>query len=116
MKDSDLKFFSDLLNERKEQIRKNIEDSTKQMQELSDNASGDELDHAAVSIDKTIDSAIHAQQAQELMEIEYVLNKIQNGTYGVCEMCEEDIGIERLKVKPHAKYCITCREIIEKNA
>ena len=30
-------------------------------------------------------------------------------------MCEDEIDIERLKVKPNAKYCITCREIIEKN-
>ena len=50
------------------------------------------------------------------MEIDEALEKIANKTYGICDMCEEEIGIPRLKVKPHAKYCIACREIIEKTA
>ena len=29
-------------------------------------------------------------------------------------MCEDEISIDRLKAKPQARYCITCREIIEK--
>lgn len=63
-----------------------------------------------------IDQAISSQQSRELQEINFALGKIDNGTYGVCDMCEEDVGIQRLKVKPHAKYCIVCREIIEKSA
>jgi DnaK suppressor protein len=51
----------------------------------------------------------------ELAEIEIALQKIKDGLYNVCDMCEEAIGIQRLKVKPHAKYCIDCREIAEKN-
>ena len=35
------------------------------------------------------------------------------GTYGVCNLCEETINIERLKVKIFAEYCVDCREIIE---
>jgi len=31
-------------------------------------------------------------------------------------MCEEEIGEQRLKVKPQARYCIVCREIAEKSA
>jgi DnaK suppressor protein len=62
-----------------------------------------------------VDNAIGSQQQVELMEIETALAKINNGQYGICEMCEEEIGFQRLKVKPHAKYCIDCREIAEKN-
>jgi DnaK suppressor protein len=51
----------------------------------------------------------------ELMEIEIALAKIKSGEYGICEMCEEEIGFQRLKVKAHAKYCIDCRGIAEKN-
>jgi DnaK suppressor protein len=62
-----------------------------------------------------VESAIGAQQMQELGEIEMALNKIKLKTYGICDMCEDDIGFQRLKVKPHAKYCIVCRPIVEKN-
>ncbi len=114
MHESDIKYFKTLLLERKMQIRKNIEDANKEIQSLSDSGASDELDYASISIDKTIEQAISNQQALELREIDYALNKIEEGSYGVCEMCEDDIGSQRLKVKPHAKYCIACRQSIEK--
>lgn len=114
MKDSDLKYFENILLERKVQIKKNIEDAKKEIEMLKDDEVGDEADHAAVSTDRMIEQAISAQQARELAEIDFTLNKISSSGYGVCEMCEENISIQRLKVKPHAKYCIVCREIIEK--
>lgn len=114
MKDSDLKYFEAMLNDRKKQIKKNIEDAKKEIAMLRDDEVGDEADHASVSTDRMIEQAISAQQSRELSEINFTLNKIASSGYGVCEMCEENISIQRLKVKPHAKYCIVCREIIEK--
>lgn len=116
MRDSDLKYFQDILLERKVQIQRNIEDAAKEIELLKDDEVGDEADHASVSTERMIDQAISSQQSRELQEINFALGKIDNGTYGVCDMCEEDVGIQRLKVKPHAKYCIVCREIIEKSA
>jgi DnaK suppressor protein len=74
----------------------------------------DEGDHASISAETIVDSAILEQQRKELAEIELALDKINNQSYGICEMCEEPIGIERLKVKNFARFCITCREITEK--
>lgn len=116
MRESDLKFFNDMLLQRKQQIKKNIEDASKEIEGLSHSEANDELDHASISIDRNIEQAITSQQAKELAEIEFALSKIENGSYGVCDMCEEDIGFQRLKVKPHAKYCIVCREIVEKSS
>jgi DnaK suppressor protein len=116
MRDSDLKFFKDMLLERKVQIKKNIDDAVREIESLKNDEVGDEADHAAVSTDRMIEQAISAQQTRELGEIDYSLSKMQTGGYGICEMCEEDISFQRLKVKPHAKYCIVCREIIEKSS
>ncbi len=116
MRQSDLDFFKQLLEDRKKQIVKNIDDANKEMANLSQSEANDECDHATITIDRNIDQAITAQQSKELGDIELALAKINGNTYGVCEMCEEDIGAARLKVKPHAKYCITCREIMEKNS
>jgi DnaK suppressor protein len=74
----------------------------------------DEGDYAAASAGTMVDSAIMEQQRKELAEIDLALDKIKNGTYGVCEMCEEPIGRARLEVKNFARFCITCREINEK--
>jgi len=74
----------------------------------------DEADYAAVAVETDIDAAIMEQQRQELIEIELALDKIREGSYGICEMCEDKISNERLKVKIFARYCIVCREITEK--
>ena len=48
-----------------------------------------------------------------LEQVDDALNKIQNGTYGICERCGKKISIERLEAKPWAKYCVKCREELE---
>ncbi len=116
MRQSDLVFFGQILLDRKKQIIKNIEDTSKEMENLNQSEANDEIDYASINIDKNIEQAITSQQSKELMEINLAIAKINSKNYGVCEMCEDEIGIARLKVKPHAKYCIVCREIVEKTS
>jgi len=106
--------FKKKLLERKVQIEKNLEGTTLEMKEMRDLELNDEGDYAAASAESIVDSAILVQQRKELAEIELALDKIKNGTYGICEMCEEPIGKARLEVKNFARFCIICREINEK--
>jgi DnaK suppressor protein len=115
VQESELKYFEEILRARKEQIEKNIDGVSSELLSLSELEMNDEGDYAAVSSENMVDSAIESNQKTELMEIELALGKIAAHTYGICEMCEEPIGFSRLKVKPHARYCIDCREISEKN-
>ncbi|CAE09318.1 RNA polymerase-binding protein DksA [Wolinella succinogenes] len=115
MRDSELKYFKELLSDRQKQILQNIESNAKDLEVLGDQSLSDELDYASASTESLVGSSISLQQQKELREIEVALAKIKSGTYGICEMCEDPISIQRLKVKPHAKYCIVCREIVEKN-
>ena len=110
----ELDYFKELLLERKKQIEKNILETKNEIEELKNFEVNDDGDYASLCTDNLIDSAINNQQLKELQEIEEALKKIENGTYGICEMCGEPIRKLRLKVKPYAKYCIVCREIIEK--
>lgn len=79
------------------------------------NIKGDEADYATMSAENTLEKSIFQKHHQELEYIEIALEKIENGVYGICEMCNEPIALGRLKAKPHAKYCIVCREIVEKD-
>jgi len=110
----ELDYFKELLLERKKQIEKNILETNSELEELKNVEINDDGDYASLCTDNLIDNAINEKQVQELKEIEEALEKIENGTYGTCEMCGEPIRKLRLKVKPYAKYCIVCREIIEK--
>ncbi len=109
----DLVYFKKLLEERKIQILENISIASNELEDLKSVEINDEGDYASVCADNMIDSVIQEKQIEELKEIEEALAKIEKGEYGICEMCGEQIKPLRLKVKPYAKYCIVCREVIE---
>ena len=106
--------FQNKLLDRRVQIEKNLSGTTLELEGMRNLELNDEGDHAATSAKTIVDSAILVQQRKELNEIELALDKIKQGTYGICEMCEEPIGLPRLEVKNFARFCIACREITEK--
>jgi DnaK suppressor protein len=112
---SELNYFKEILESRKKQIVKNILGVNAELDQLNSLELNDEGDYASVNNNSMVESAIVHQQEQELREINVTLGKISNGDYGICEMCEDNISFQRLKVKPHAIYCIDCREIVEKS-
>ncbi len=114
MQMNELEFFKETLKDRKIQILKNIGGLQNELEELSRCELNDEGDYVSISNNAMIESAIGLQQQEELNAIDRALAKIASGEYGTCEMCGDDIGFQRLKVKPHAIYCIHCREIIDK--
>jgi len=114
LQNSEANYFKEILESRKEQINKNINGVNSELEELNALELNDEGDHASVNNNSMVESAIVLQQSKELAEIDVTLAKIGAGNYGICEMCEDEIGFQRLKVKPHAIYCIDCREIVEK--
>jgi len=106
--------FQNKLLDRRVQIEKNLTGTARELEGMRDLELNDEGDHAATSAKTIVDSAILVQQRKELNEIELALGKIKDRSYGICEMCEESIGLPRLEVKNFARFCITCREINEK--
>jgi len=114
MNTSKLNYFKKILEDRKVQILKNINGVNDELGQLASCELNDEGDRVSVSNSSRVDDIILRQQQQELRDINVALNKVKLGEYGTCEMCGVQIGSERLKVKPHAIYCIDCREIVEK--
>jgi DnaK suppressor protein len=112
----ELEEFQNRLLDRRVQIEKNLRGTTLELDGMRELELNDEGDYAAASAEAVVDSAILVQQRKELNEIELALDKIKHNTFGICEMCEEPIGKLRLEVKNFARYCITCREINEKEA
>ncbi|MCX6074449.1 MAG: RNA polymerase-binding protein DksA [Campylobacterales bacterium] len=115
MRENELHYFEEILQTRKVQIIKNLNGVEAEMLQLRECEVNDEGDYASISNDNMLENAIGLQQTLELNEIDVALSKIKSKHYGICDMCEDDIGFQRLKVKPHAKYCIICRPIVEKN-
>lgn len=51
---------------------------------------------------------------RRIREIDESLDRIKEGSYGICHQCGEDIPEGRLEVRPKAKYCAQCKEDLEK--
>lgn len=105
--------LKEVLLTRKESITKNIQGSRESIDSLKNSECKDEFDYAEVSSDSFKEGIIANQQLQELREIEEALKRIEKGSYGTCDMCDEQIAIGRLRAKPFAKFCTPCREIYE---
>ena len=73
----------------------------------------DLLDRASSFIDRSLSQNICDRESRRIREIERALEDMQNGVYGSCERCGEDITVKRLKANPVARLCITCKTEIE---
>ncbi len=110
----ELEDFQNKLLDRRVQIEKNLRGTSTELEEMRNLELKDEADYASASAESAVETAILEQLRKELNELELALDKIRKGTYGICEMCEEEIDKLRLDVKNFARFCITCREINEK--
>ena len=111
---TEIEFLKKELVERKEKIETNLFTTSGEIHSMRQNELKDEGDYASMSLETAVDNAILGQQSKELAEIELALDRINSKTYGICDMCGDAINIERLKVKNFARYCIICREVVEK--
>ena len=50
----------------------------------------------------------------ELNQVQSALQKIEDGSFGVCEECEDEIPLKRLRVRPDATLCLNCQESMER--
>lgn len=71
-------------------------------------------DEAVADLQAEIDAASVERDSRELREVEEALHRVEQGEYGTCVDCEEEIPLARLQAQPHAKRCIRCEEIFEK--
>jgi len=101
-----LKKREEIVKEAKEEISKYIKGETRQ---LVDTAL-DDGDWSVVDLSEDISLRQLSTHKENLQRIDEALRKLNEGTYGICEDCGEEISGERLKIMPFAIYCIDCQE------
>ena len=70
-------------------------------------------DMASVTFDRELDQGLEEGAQQTLSQIERALQKIDEGTYGICERCGQEIPYKRLKARPVTTLCIECKTLQE---
>ena len=78
------------------------------LQPIKKDCSLDSIDHKMLKQDQNINIQRYEVAKQRLNRLKAPYLTINNKEYGVCQECEEDINIERLKLIPESKYCVAC--------
>jgi DnaK suppressor protein len=107
------KFRKILLKER-EQIVGEVKQIVESSKEMGQDGIQDIGDEAANIYNKQVLLSLNENERMRLKEVDESLDRIENGTYGVCEECGGPISLKRLEVRPVAKYCVPCLTKLEK--
>jgi len=116
MKKKDIEFFKQLLEERLNDLLDQADDTVSGMTVPKENFP-DPTDRASHEAERNFMLRIRDREHKLIKKIKEALNRIESGTFGVCEQCGEDITIKRLKVRPVTTQCIDCKtkeEALEK--
>lgn len=87
--------------------------SAKQLEPIDIDISGDEVDEIQGRILANVQSQLSSRDKLKLKYIDVALEKIEEGTFGVCESCGDEISEKRITINPMFVNCIGCAEELE---
>lgn len=82
--------------------------------DLDDEAQKDSIDRSDVEEAWFTKERMSQHWKLELIQIEAALHKMEKGSFGICEECDAEIPVRRLRVRPDATLCLYCQEAMEK--
>jgi RNA polymerase-binding transcription factor DksA len=118
----DLNAYRGLLLAERDRIQKELEemqartarrsklDSAVEEQDFDENPG----DAATETLERGTDMALERTVHDILEQVEHSLEKMQDGTYGVCDSCGADIAEVRLRALPYATLCLACQDRLER--
>ncbi len=74
----------------------------------------DEMDTASSEVNQSFTGRLRERERGLLNKIDAALQKIEDGVYGECSVCGEEVGLKRLQARPVAELCIDCKAEQEK--
>ena len=109
----DLVQVKERLMKRKNELEELLTQMTSE--QVSDGQVQDPGDQALSATMETLKNSLQNTEVAELRRITTALDKIENGTYGICADCDDQISEKRLKMFPNAQRCLVCQEAFEEN-
>ncbi len=106
--------FRKLLLKQREEIVGEVKQMVESSKEMGQDGIQDIGDEAANIYNKQVLLSLNENERMRLQEVDESLDRIENGTYGICEECGGPISLKRLEVRPVAKYCVPCLTKLEK--
>jgi DnaK suppressor protein len=111
-----LKQAKETLLDMKAQVLRGIREDLKEDREGQKDDGRDAYDVASEERDREINYLLSDRDRSKLGSIDQALERLEEGTYGICESCEGEITAERLKVMPFTRLCVQCQSERETEA
>lgn len=102
--------FKRILVAERERLMNNTKESIKNDLNISTDDLPDEADLAASEINQSLTFELRNRERMMISKINTALAKIQDGSFGECETCEETIEKRRLEARPFSTLCVACQE------
>jgi len=104
-------FFRQLLHQRMQEL---LSEAGKTVEEMDEEENfPDPTDRASLETDRNFILRIRDRERKLIVKIQEALRRLEQGEYGICESCGEEIGIARLKARPVTTLCIDCKSVQE---
>jgi DnaK suppressor protein len=110
----DMKRFKKLLEESKRNLLQSARKTLSEEATFDTDDLPDEIDLASSEYTQSMVFRLRDREKFLLKKIDDALVRIESSTYGICEICEEEISIKRLEARPVTTMCIRCKEEQEK--
>jgi len=101
-------FFKDVLLTRLKEYHLKVEEAAASLTD-TDNNFADPTDRAAAESERNLMLSIRERERNLIININEALQRIDEGEFGECDECGDDIGIDRLKAWPVTTLCIGCK-------
>lgn len=116
MRKAALKSARDRLLAMKRQILREINEDLKHGREGAKDDGMDTYDLASEERDREINFILSDREREKLQSIEEALERIEEGSYGICDSCESEIAPARLEAMPFTRLCVSCQAEREREA
>ena len=109
MDEEKLAYFRALLNKWMADIAEGAKDTVVEMTD-EDDTFPDPTDRATLESDRNFVLRMRDRERKLSSKIMKALERLDTGSFGICEVCGEEISVDRLKVRPVTTLCIECKE------
>ncbi len=109
MDKTQLEFFKDLLEQRKSALLNGVTDTVVEMND-DDETFPDPNDRASLESDRNFTLRIRDRERKLISKIDKAMQRIEDGSFGMCEECGCEISARRLEARPVTTLCIACKE------
>jgi DnaK suppressor protein len=105
-----LKRFQEILEARRDEIIKRAQQTLNEDMTLDVDDLPDEMDLASSEYLQSFTFRLRGRERMLLDKIGKALQKIEDGSFGVCDECSDKISLKRLEARPETTLCIRCKE------